>query len=422
MYKNNKRDWISGTRGTKVNLLKRKTLIKVLLTNIVIVLLFIIIFVVVIKMQNKVYSKIVNEKINDIINNVMEKYPEVKEEDILKIINNRDDSSENILEKYGYDDELSYIKELRENINKNLINTAVLIGIFGIASLSIFMRYVLIQEKELKEINEYIKEVNNKNYSLKIEDNKDGELSRLRNELYKTTVILREAAENSEEEKEKLSIAIADISHQLKTPLTSIRIMLDNISDNPDMPQEIREDFIQDISKQVEHMRSLVISLLKIAKFDAGTIKMENEEIDAKKLIDSVINNLAILIEIKEIEVITKIDEKAIFIADYKWQQEALTNILKNAIEHSQPKSNIYIIVENTSIFLKIKIKDEGQGIEQKDLKHIFERFYRAKNCNEDSIGIGLSLAKTIIEQNNGYIKATSEVGKGTLFEIKYIK
>lgn len=422
MYKNNKRDWISGTRGTKVNLLKRKTLIKVLLTNIVIVLLFIIIFVVVIKMQNKVYSKIVNEKINDIINNVMEKYPEVKEEDILKIINNRDDSSENILEKYGYDDELSYIKELRENINKNLINTAVLIGIFGIASLSIFMRYVLIQEKELKEINEYIKEVNNKNYSLKIEDNKDGELSRLRNELYKTTVILREAAENSEEEKEKLSIAIADISHQLKTPLTSIRIMLDNISDNPDMPQEIREDFIQDISKQVEHMSSLVISLLKIAKFDAGTIKMENEEIDAKKLIDSVINNLAILIEIKEIEVITKIDEKAIFIADYKWQQEALTNILKNAIEHSQPKSNIYIIVENTSIFLKIKIKDEGQGIEQKDLKHIFERFYRAKNCNEESIGIGLSLAKTIIEQNNGYIKATSEVGKGTLFEIKYIK
>ena len=406
-----------------MNLLKRKTLIKVLLTNIVIVLLFIIIFVVVIKMQNKVYSKIVNEKINDIINNVMEKYPEVKEEDILKIINNRDDSSENILEKYGYDDELSYIKELRENINKNLINTAVLIGIFGIASLSIFMRYVLIQEKELKEINEYIKEVNNKNYSLKIEDNKDGELSRLRNELYKTTVILREAAENSEEEKEKLSIAIADISHQLKTPLTSIRIMLDNISDNPDMPQEIREDFIQDISKQVEHMSSLVISLLKIAKFDAGTIiKMENEEIDAKKLIDSVINNLAILIEIKEIEVITKIDEKAIFIADYKWQQEALTNILKNAIEHSQPKSNIYIIVENTSIFLKIKIKDEGQGIEQKDLKHIFERFYRAKNCNEDSIGIGLSLAKTIIEQNNGYIKATSEVGKGTLFEIKYIK
>ena len=422
MYKNNKRDWISGTRGTKVNLLKRKTLIKVLLTNIVIVLLFIIIFVVVIKMQNKVYSRIVNEKINDIINNVMEKYPEVKEEDILKIINNRDDSSENILEKYGYDDELSYIKELRENINKNLINTAVLIGIFGIASLSIFMRYVLIQEKELKEINEYIKEVNNKNYSLKIEDNKDGELSRLRNELYKTTVILREAAENSEEEKEKLSIAIADISHQLKTPLTSIRIMLDNISDNPDMPQEIREDFIQDISKQVEHMSSLVISLLKIAKFDAGTIKMENEEIDAKKLIDSVINNLAILIEIKEIEVITKIDEKAIFIADYKWQQEALTNILKNAIEHSQPKSNIYIIVENTSIFLEIKIKDEGQGIEQKDLKHIFERFYKAKNCNEDSIGIGLSLAKTIIEQNNGYIKATSEVGKGTLFEIKYIK
>ena len=99
----------------------------------------------------------------------------------------------------------------------------------------------------------------------------------------------------------------------------------------------------------------------------------------------------------------------------YICKQEALTNILKNAIEHSQPKSNVYIIVENTSVFLKIKIKDEGQGIEQKDLKHIFERFYKAKNCNEDIIGIGLSLAKTIIEQNNGYIKATSEVGNSIL-------
>lgn len=405
-----------------MNLLKRKAFIKIILINITIALIFTTIFVINTEIQNKRYSKIVNKKINNIVNNVVKNYPEVKEEDILKIINNPDNSNENILEKYGYENELSYIKELRESINKNLIRTAVLIGIFEIVSLSILIGNILVLEKKLKEINEYIKEVNNKNYSLKIEDNKEGELSRLRNELYKTTVILKEAAENSEEEKEKLSIAIADISHQLKTPLTSIRIMLDNISDNPNMPQEIRTDFIQDISKQVEHMSSLVISLLKIAKFDAGTIKMENEEIDVKELIDSVIRNLAILIEIKEIEIITEVEEKSIFIADYKWQQEALTNILKNAIEHSQSRSRIYIIVENTSVFLKIKIKDEGCGIKPNDLKHIFERFYKTSNSDGDSIGIGLSLAKTIIEQNNGYIKATSEVGKGTTFEIKYIK
>lgn len=101
---------------------------------------------------------------------------------------------------------------------------------------------------------------------------------------------------------------------------------------------------------------------------------------------------------------------------------EALTNILKNAIEHSRQSSKIYITVENTSLFLKIKIQDEGQGISKKDLKHIFERFYRTQNSSENSIGIGLALAKTIIEQNNGYIKVDSEIDKGTTFEIRFLK
>ena len=254
------------------------------------------------------------------------------------------------------------------------------------------------------------------------EENDNSELSKLRNELYKTTILLKETAEQSEKEKENLSTAIADISHQLKTPLTSIRIMLDNISDNPDMEKEIREDFLSDISKQIDWISSLVISLLKIAKFDAGTIKMENKEINVKDLINNVIENLAIIIEVKEIKIITNIDESATFIADYKWQLEALTNILKNAIEHSRQSSKIYITVENTSLFLKIKIQDEGQGISKKDLKHIFERFYRTQNSSENSIGIGLALAKTIIEQNNGYIKVDSEIDKGTTFEIRFLK
>ena len=254
------------------------------------------------------------------------------------------------------------------------------------------------------------------------EENDNSELSKLRNELYKTTILLKETAEQSEKEKENLSTAIADISHQLKTPLTSIRIMLDNISDNPDMEKEIREDFLSDISKQIDWISSLVISLLKIAKFDAGTIKMENKEINVKDLINNVIENLAIIIEVKEIKIITNIDESATFIADYKWQLEALTNILKNAIEHSRQSSKIYITVENTSLFLKIKIQDEGQGISKKDLKHIFERFYRTQNSSENSIGIGLALAKTIREQNNGYIKVDSEIDKGTTFEIRFLK
>lgn len=380
------------------------------------------IFWVINNIQYRKYLKIVNAKIDNIISQVIEKYPDITEEEVLEILKNNETPESSVLEKYGYTPDISYIKTLGEQIETNKKQNIALVIIFETVSLGIYLIYVITQEKKIAEINEYIKQINNKNYILKIEENDNGELSKLRNELYKTTVLLKETAEISEKEKENLSTAIADISHQLKTPLTSIRIMLDNIQDDPDMEKEVREDFLREISKQIDWISSLVVSLLKIAKFDAGTIKMENKEINAKKLIDTVISNLAIIIELKNIEVITNIDEKATFVADYKWQQEALTNILKNAIEHSKENSKIYITAENTSLFLKIIIKDEGSGIDKEDLKHIFQRFYKTKNSNENSIGIGLPLAKAIIEQSNGYIKIESKVGKGTSFEIKYLK
>ena len=405
-----------------MNIFKNRNSRKTIILGIIVIMLSTGIFWIINNIQYRKYLKIVNAKIDNIISQVIEKYPDITEEEVLEILKNNETPESSVLEKYGYTPDISYIKTLGEQIETNKKQNIALVIIFGTVSLGIYLIYVITQEKKIAEINEYIKQINNKNYILKIEENDNGELSKLRNELYKTTVLLKETAEISEKEKENLSTAIADISHQLKTPLTSIRIMLDNIQDDPDMEKEVREDFLMEISKQIDWISSLVISLLKIAKFDAGTIKMENEEIHVQKLIDAVIGNLAILIELKEIEIITKIDEKAVFLADYKWQQEALTNILKNAIEHSNQKSKIYIEVENTSVFLKIKIRDEGQGISKFDQKHIFERFYKAKNSSENSIGIGLALAKTIIEKNNGYVKVDSEVGKGTTFEIKYLK
>lgn len=380
------------------------------------------IFGVINNIQYRKYLKIVNAKIDNIISEVIEKYPDITEEEVLEILKNNETPESSVLEKYGYTPDISYIKTLGEQIETNKKQNIALVIIFGTVSLGIYLIYVITQEKKIAEINEYIKQINNKNYILKIEENDNGELSKLRNELYKTTVLLKETAEISEKEKENLSTAIADISHQLKTPLTSIRIMLDNIQDDPDMEKEVREDFLREISKQIDWISSLVVALLKIAKFDAGTIKMENNEINAKNLIDNIVSNLAILMELKNIEIITNVDEKATFIADYKWQQEALTNILKNAIEHSKQNSRIYITVENTSLFLKIIIKDEGSGIDKEDLKHIFQRFYKTKNSSENSIGIGLPLAKAIIEQSNGYIKVETKYGEGTSFEVKYIK
>ena len=405
-----------------MNIFKNRNSRKTIILGIIVIMLSTGTFWVINNIQYRKYLKIVNAKIDNIISEVIEKYPDITEEEVLEILKKNETPESSVLEKYGYTPDISYIKTLGEQIETNKKQNIALVIIFGTVSLGIYLIYVITQEKKIAEINEYIKQINNKNYILKIEENDNGELSKLRNELYKTTVLLKETAEISEKEKENLSTAIADISHQLKTPLTSIRIMLDNIQDNPDMEKAVRDDFLADISKQIDWISSLVVSLLKIAKFDAGTIKMENNEINAKNLIDNIVSNLAILIELKNIEIITNVDEKATFIADYKWQQEALTNILKNAIEHSKQNSKIYITVENTSLFLKIIIKDEGSGIDKEDLKHIFQRFYKTKNSSENSIGIGLPLAKAIIEQSNGYIKVESKYGEGTSFEVKYIK
>lgn len=405
-----------------MNIFKNRNSRKTIILGIIVIMLSTCIFWVINNIQYRKYLKIVNAKIDNIISQVIEKYPDITEEEVLEILKNNETPESSVLEKYGYTPDISYIKTLGEQIETNKKQNIALVIIFGTVSLGIYLIYVITQEKRIAEINEYIKQINNKNYILKIEENDNGELSKLRNELYKTTVLLKETAEISEKEKENLSTAIADISHQLKTPLTSIKIMLDNIQDDPDMEKEVREDFLREISKQIDWISSLVVALLKIAKFDAGTIKMENNEINAKNLIDNIISNLAILMELKNIEIITNVDEKATFIADYKWQQEALTNILKNAIEHSKHNSRIYITVENTSLFLKIIIKDEGSGIDKEDLKHIFQRFYKTKNSSENSIGIGLPLAKAIIEQSNGYIKVETKYGEGTSFEVKYIK
>ena len=405
-----------------MKLQKETSLRKIIIIGISIIAIFLVIFFIALKVQYRSYSKVINDKINIIISRVIEESPEIKEEEILEIINSKEEPQENILQKYGYDEDIANINAIKTTMEHNITQNIILLAIFGVVSLAVYTTYVLIQEKKIREINDYLKQLNKGIYTLKIEDNGEGEFSKLRNELYKTTVLLKEAAENSEKEKEQLTDSLADISHQIKTPITSIRILLDNLEDNPDMEPEVRKDFIREISKQIDWISSLVISLLKMAKFDAGTIKMENSKINAKKLIDNVLDNLSILIEIKEIEVITKIDEKASFIADYKWQLEAITNIVKNAIEHSMQNSKIYITVENTSMFLKIKVRDEGKGISKKDRKHIFERFYKSRDSQEGNVGIGLPLAKTIIEQNNGYIKVDSEPDKGTTFEIKYMK
>ena len=404
-------------------MINKESLKKVIITGLILILISSLTIFVVLTIQYKNYEKIVNLTVSNLIDEIMENYPETDEQELIRIISSENqEKKDEVLSKYGYTNNISYIKELEISMNTSLkINIAIIV-VLGVIAIIVALIYTSKRDKNLREINKYLDKVNNGNYELKIEENGEDEISRLRNELYKTTILLRESAENSEKEKTNLSNSLADISHQLKTPLTSIRIMLDNIEENPNMDEKTRNEFIEEISRQIDWISSLVVSLLKLAKFDAGSIVMQDKDINVKKLIDNVINNLAIMIDIKNIKIDEKIDEDVILRADYNWQLEALTNIIKNCIEHSKEDSKIKIEVENNSIFVKIKITDEGEGIAKEDISHIFERFYKSKQASENSIGIGLSLAKTIIEKENGYIKVDSELGKGTTFEIKYLK
>lgn len=376
--------------------------------------------------QYKKVNKQTNTYIAKILSEIQEKYPEVKSEDIIKILNEDNKNielGEKELNKYGISlDGMNGILSINLQMKKNLqINFYIILGFSAIWIIAILI-YINKRNKKLKNITQYIHQINNKNYELKIYDNDEDELSYLRNELYKITIMLKEETEKSKIDKENLKISIQDISHQLKTPLTSIGVMLNNIRDNPNMDEKVRQKFIYEINKQIDGMSFLVISLLKFSKLEAGVEQFEKSKISVSELIKESLSNLEIPIEIKNHNVIVNGKEDVCFYGDYRWQLEAITNIIKNCIEHTPNDKNIFISYEENNLYTKIKIKDEGEGIPKEDLKHIFERFYKGKKSSENSFGIGLALSKTIIEKDNGYISCNSIENEGTEFIIKYMK
>ena len=394
---------------------------------IIVIITTILVFTIAISIINYIqyrnYIKNVNTVINEIVNNIQEQYPDVDINKIISMLNDENVSNENVLSQYGID--ISKDSAILTNdllYRNNVIMNLSIILIFSIIIIIVFVLYNKRQKSKIKEITNYIEQINNKNYALDIQDNNEDELSVLKNELYKITVMLKEQAENSAKDKINLKNSLEDISHQLKTPLTSITIMLDNILDSPDMDLQTRNEFIKDIYREIANIKFLVQNLLILSKFDANTITFNENEEKLEDIIEEAKQNVASICDLKNIQIILEGKEDAKTTCDLKWQVEALTNILKNCAEHSNNNTKINVLYSENNMYSEIVIKDEGSGIDQKDLKHIFERFYKGKNSDKDSIGIGLSLAKTIIEKDNGFITVDSELGKGTTFNIKYRK
>lgn len=368
------------------------------------------------------YTHLTNAFVSNIVEVIDTNYPDVDMTTIIDIINSSDYTTSDILTNYGFtENDISILSSLKEEFTKELI---INISVFVIIS-TIFIIIIIAKEhknkKNLNDIISYLKELNRGNYNLNIDLNKEGELSILKNEIYTTTVMLRKQAEKELQDKINLKDSLTNISHQLKTPLTSISLLVDNLLDE-EIDTNTQKEFLLDIKNQIESINYLIIVLLKLSRFDANVVTFKEEKINVKNLLIDILKHIDIIREVKNIDIHITGDNASTLIGDYKWEYEAISNILKNCLEYTPENKNIYIKYRETNMYTEIIIEDEGPGMSKNEKNKIFERFYKGNNSNSNNFGIGLSLAKEIINKDNGKIKVESELNKGTTFKIRYYK
>lgn len=361
-----------------------------------------------------------------IIGQIISQRPEVEEE-IIDIIT-QGNSKENInlgkeiLAKYNYGNNLSLTNEpiIKESMSKIFIIFLILICFVLIVSLILAILYFRKIYKDIKDMTDYVyNSSEGRNFEMK-NRNQEGQIGLLKTELIKMINILKEKVELLNNEKIFLNEVISDISHQLKTPMTSLIILNDLMYE--DLPKETKIEFLDKIKSQLNRMEWLIKSMLKLSKVEAKVIDFEKKEVKVSELIKKSISPSLISMEIKNIELTVNGDENISYIGDINWSCEAFVNIIKNCIEHTDTNGKINISYEENPLYCEVVIKDSGEGIDKKDLPHIFKRFYKGKSSKDDSVGIGLAMAKSIIESQNGDIYVKSEKNKGSEFHIIFHK
>ncbi len=286
------------------------------------------------------------------------------------------------------------------------------------------VRYQRAVSAQVAGLSAYLRRIDAGDYALDVRDNGEGSFSLLKNDLYKVTVRLREQAELLQKDKTALSNLIADISHQIKTPLTSLGVLADLLAEDP--PEADRRAFVERLRAQLGRIQWLAAALLKLARLDAGTTAFKSEPVDVRRLIERALEPLQIPLEIKKQRLVIHGGEGASFTGDLNWSAEALTNVVKNCVEHTPEGGKIEISYGANALYAEIIVSDDGEGIASRDLPNIFNRFYRGENAGENagenSVGIGLALAKAIFTAQGGDISVRSQPGVGTSFDIRVFR
>ena len=282
--------------------------------------------------------------------------------------------------------------------------------------------YILIQkrqkEKKIQELIDYLMKVQDYAELPGMNEITEGRMGILQSEIYKVVTILKEEYSSEHKQKKYMSDMMSDISHQFKTPLTAISLMTELLM-NPEVTEEQRLEYASKIDSQVGKMTWLIKNLLTLSQLEAGVLEMKSDKISLPNMMSEIEESLEVMAETSEVELNVQTPEGLELRGDKHWLREALTNIIKNSIEHTASGGYVRVDSSDNNIFTCIKISDNGKGIAKEHLPHIFERFYKADNTSKNSVGIGLAMAKQIINQHAGSIEVESEVNEGTTFTIK---
>ena len=418
---------------------KNKQAVKSLLLIGVVLVVSVVTYISWISWYTHKYKNMENTYIRCIMENVINQYPDLDMEEIAIILNKSyselessttSEEFDSILRKNGITDNTFYIKDMSDIRNVNIIVSTSIIGVMSVLFIICFYIYLRRRKNAIVQLQDYMDKISRGNYELEINDNSEDELSSLKNSLYKIMVYMKEQADSARIKKVMLAQSVSDISHQLKTSLTSTQVLLDNLNDNPDMDYSTRKKFIYEALNQVNGMSWMIVSMLKLSRIDAGVVEFNNENISINKIIEEAVGNLEVIAEIKNVNIEKNIDNRNedelnksdIYIkGDYNWNREALQNIIKNAIEHSNDKGTVKINITDNDVYTAVYITNRGEKLSDKQQKQIFERYYSEAKYEDNSMGIGLPLAKAVIEKQGGYISVESD-DEETVFIVKYIK
>ena len=299
------------------------------------------------------------------------------------------------------------------------VTTSILVFVMGASSALIHMIIEGYRYRKLQKISSDLDALLVCGTPIPIHDYDEGELSILANQIQKITLRLKESAEVVASDKKFLADSLANISHQLRTPLTAMNLTTTMLRD-PNLSDDKRMELTGELRSLLIRTDWLVETLLKISKLDAGTVVMAKAQVAVKDLISRAAAPIAIPLDLRNQQMVVRCSEEQ-FWGDLIWTAEALGNVVKNCMEHTPEGGSIMVTAEETALYTQITVEDSGSGFDPKDIPHLFERFYKGSNASQTSYGIGLALARTIINAQNGTIQAMNG-STGAKFVIKFYK